>query len=188
MLAAPLRARGKVVGLLTISSDEEGRSFSTSELALAQTIAGSVAVAVETSKLLTQEQQQRMVAESLRDVLGALAGSLDRETVIRTIFEQLRRVIRYDGAAIYLRKRDKLVIGQTTGFANRYNDFRLPLSKDGPPQQIIKTKQPLAIADAVGYPNWHLPDSAGHIRSWMGAPLRRLPLWMGTARSLGARR
>jgi signal transduction histidine kinase len=171
LVAVPLRARGNMVGLMRVSSNEAGRSFTSAEVAWMQTIAGSVASAIETARLLAREQQQRIISEGLREVVAALASSLDRETVVRTIFQQLRKVVHYNGAAIYLRKNGKLVIYEGVGCCARYVDYKVPLRKDGPPQQVYKSRQPILIENVAECPQWHIPDPCGDIQTWMGVPL-----------------
>jgi signal transduction histidine kinase/DNA-binding response OmpR family regulator len=66
MLFVPLRARGTVVGLLAVGSDRPGRDFSPDEIALAETIAGDVAAALENARLAEQAQAAAVDAERQR--------------------------------------------------------------------------------------------------------------------------
>jgi signal transduction histidine kinase len=136
-----------------------------------QTISGSIAASIETARLLAQEQQQRLIAESLSEVVAALAGSLDQETVIRTIFEQLQRVVRFSGAILYLRERNALVITEASGVSAHTIGRKLHLATDLPPQQVFKRKRPQIVSDPTSYSDWREQDVVGDIGSWMGAPL-----------------
>lgn len=171
LMIAPLQAGGNVVGLVAIGTGDRDRSFGPAEIELVQTISGSIAASIETARLLAQEQQHRLIAEGLSEVVAALAGSLDQETVIRTIFEQLQRVVRFSGATLYLRDRKVLVIAEAAGLAAHCIGCKLPLAQELPPQQVFKRKQPLIVSDPSTYPDWQEQDSVGDIGSWMGAPL-----------------
>lgn len=66
MLLVPLKARGKVVGLLSIGSDQPGRTFTPNEVTLAETIAGDVAAALENARLAEQARAAAVDAERQR--------------------------------------------------------------------------------------------------------------------------
>jgi PAS domain S-box-containing protein len=66
MLFVPLRARGMVIGTLAVGSDQTGRTFTPDEIALAETIASDVAVALENVWLAEQAQAAAVDAERQR--------------------------------------------------------------------------------------------------------------------------
>src|SRR5262249_45648683 len=132
LLAAPLRARGAIIGTLRIGTDQVGRAFTSADVALAQTIAGLIASAIENARLFTEEQRQRQMSESLREVATVLTSSLDLETVLHTIFEQLGRVLEYDGGAIFLSDGDSLTLTEAAGVGKLYIGHRIPLADRDP--------------------------------------------------------
>ena len=89
LIMLPLWSRGSVTGLLSIASDQEDTAWSLADVRLAQTVAGTVANAIETARLFNEELKQRSLVESLNEVGNALTSSLDIDTVLQTIFEQL---------------------------------------------------------------------------------------------------
>jgi signal transduction histidine kinase len=66
MLFVPLRARGAIIGTLAVGSDQTGRTFTADEVALAETIASDVAVALENVRLAEQAQAAAVDAERQR--------------------------------------------------------------------------------------------------------------------------
>src|SRR6185503_17456481 len=131
-------------------------------------------VAQRTAQLETlfrQEHQQRQIAESLHQVATILNTSLDRDTVLAKIMEQLGRVIRYDRASIFLQEGDDLVITRSAVLADVYLDYRIPLASEDPAIRVFKQRQPLIIADVRLDPHGEVWEASDPIRSWMGAPL-----------------
>ena len=171
MMALPLLARGTVIGTIGIGISQTDRIFTPSEMRLAETVAGHVAGAIENARLFAEEQRQRHLAESLRQVATVLNSSLDRDTVLTKIMEQLGRVIQYDGASVFLQDDRDLVLARGTDFANMYIGYRVPLSGKDPTVRVLKSKAAGIIADVHQDPHWDIWPEGEKIRSWMGAPL-----------------
>lgn len=72
-ILAPLRARNALVGLLCIAADDPTRQYTPDDLALAQTVAGVLASAIDNANLFAQarsaaaEQERRRLARELHD-------------------------------------------------------------------------------------------------------------------------
>lgn len=66
-IAAPLRAGGKCVGLLTLAHHQPGRYGSEARL-ITQTFAGYAAVAIQNSRLYTSTQEQAWIASTLLQI------------------------------------------------------------------------------------------------------------------------
>ncbi|MFN2128955.1 MAG: GAF domain-containing protein [Anaerolineae bacterium] len=83
-LALPLRVRGRVIGVLTVQSERED-AFDEAYVALLQTMADQVAVAVDNARLFAESQaalaemraiQQRYVEQSWREYLRMRGGEV----------------------------------------------------------------------------------------------------------------
>jgi PAS domain S-box-containing protein len=81
-LAVPLRAKGAVIGVLTVS-DDVGREYSVEEVSLAQAFADQAAVALENARLFIAEQSARVEAQ------GALAALAESERALATLIGNL---------------------------------------------------------------------------------------------------
>ncbi|GEM_PF-1280557 len=174
LLHIPLQTRGEVIGIISVSSNQAERKFSSAEIKLAETVAGQVAGAIENARLFKDEQQQRHIAESLRDVTSILNRSLDQKTVLAEILAQLRRVIKYDGAAICLQQQHNLVIYDAVGTGKSYINRTIPLSNPDPVVQVFWQKQSYIIYDTqtdFRWPVWNTESAEILIRSWIGVPL-----------------
>jgi signal transduction histidine kinase/ActR/RegA family two-component response regulator len=104
-------------------------------------------------------------------VATALNRSLDRKTVFKTIFEQLGRVVKYDGAGLFLPVGGQLVLYDTTDYADDFIGYGIPLDSEDPVIQVFKEWQPIIIADVHDDPRWKIWPGGENIRSWMGVPL-----------------
>lgn len=171
LLLVPLLARGKVIGILSISLDQAGRRFTSSEISLAETVASQVGSAIETVRLFTRERRQRRMAESLREVATSLNSTLDREIVLEKLFEQLDRVIHHNGGSIFLLDGDDLVLANGAGSARQLIGRRVPLNTLDPAVRVFVEKRPYIVADTSVEPNWIPWERPRPILSWMGAPL-----------------
>ncbi|MBN1888815.1 MAG: GAF domain-containing protein [Thermoflexales bacterium] len=120
---------------------------------------------------LLETDRQRQMAESLRQVAQVLTTSLDCDTVLAHIVEQLRYVIQYDGSGIFLHEGDNLTISGGGRLADAYVGQRIPLSSPQPFVRVFKNKQPLVIPDVRDDPDWVVWEGGERIRCWMGAPL-----------------
>ena len=171
LLVVPLNARGHVVGLLIMATDQPEREFSPAEIHLAETIAGQIAGAIEVARLFEEEKRQRQLAESLRQVTTVLSASLERPTVLNAILEQLQRVLKYDEASIWLIDKEELVIKEVVGLSASHLGYRMPLKSGGPLTQVLQERQVVILTNLIkaeSWPAWFIPAEPN---SWMGAPL-----------------
>ena len=171
MMFVPLLARAEVIGNMTVSSTEDGRVFSADELNLAETIAGQVAAAIDMARLFEREKEQRQMAESLQETAAVLNSSLDLKVVLRKILEQLKRLVVYDGATIYLREGRHLVVQEADGIHASAVGSQISFAENSPVIEVFqqaKLHGATAETDTLRNGASGLAQSVG---SWMGAPL-----------------
>ena len=171
MMIIPLISHGDMFGTIGIDSDQPDRKFTDDEATLAETIAGQIAAAINNMRLFQKEQQQRRLAESLREGTSVLNSSLELNTVINKILEQLQRVIHYDASAIFLYDRDKLVLSDGRHIHKDFIGRSFPLSKNSPEAQVFTQRKPQIINDVLRDSTWGAWGEDDRIRSWIGVPL-----------------
>lgn len=120
---------------------------------------------------LLETDRQRQMAESLRQVAQVLTASLDRDTVLAHIVEQLGCVIQYDGSGVFLRDGDDLVVSWGDQGADTYLGRRVSLSSQDPAARVFASRRPLVVPDVQVEPHWSVWNGGERIRCWMGAPL-----------------
>ena len=174
-ICVPLIARGRVVGVLTTSHPDPDK-LTEDDLALLTAIADQAGIAVENARLFKAEQERRQLASTLQEIVRTISSTLDPDQVFLQVLEQLRRVIDYDSASIFLVEDDHLRLVAARGFSDDTGllGMRLPLTTDLIDAVLLATNQPMFVEDVQLNPGWlkteDLPDSA-HIRGWIGAPL-----------------
>lgn len=106
-LGAPMRARGKVVGVLSVLG-EANHHFTVDEITLLEAIADQVGGAVENARLFGAETarreeavRRREVAEGLRDIITLLNSDRELDNILPKIVEQAVRLLGADAAAVF---------------------------------------------------------------------------------------
>jgi diguanylate cyclase (GGDEF)-like protein len=100
-ISAPMRARGKVLGVLSAQSyrpDAYGRS----DLELLEGIADLAAVASQNVLHVAMLEHRRREAENMEEIVRALVGSLDVEEVLARVAEAALDLLEADQAVVWL--------------------------------------------------------------------------------------
>ncbi len=118
------------------------------------------------------EREQRVLAEALRDSAAALSSSLEPETVMARLLENVGRVVPHGAANI------SLIEGQVARpvYWRGYPDAvirEVKLSIHTPNlRHILEKEMPLFISDTTLNSEWEVLPGAEWIRSYVGAPIR----------------
>ena len=171
VLLAPLIARDAPIGALVLMSNEAKQSFSASEVRVLETIAGQVATAIDTVRLLDEVRRQRDVAEALRQTATALSRNLDQQNVLGAILEQLDQVFAAEGAAVALVEGDELVTAAATGLSEASIGQRTGLDGESAAPSVLRSRKALLIEDTHKDGAAALHGSPSATRCWLGAPL-----------------
>src|SRR5574341_876959 len=108
LLTAPLFADGQPMGVIQVISALPN-TFTQADAELLATTAALIETAVARAQaydravqLVKAEYHQREVAETLRQVAILINASLDQDTVLNRILEQLAQVVDYDSSSLML--------------------------------------------------------------------------------------
>ncbi len=123
------------------------------------------------------ERRARTVADALREATVALTRSLDRETVLATLLDHLRRLVPFDRASVMLLEEASRVSVRAIFDGDRV----VPLGPDERPEfeatdhpilhGILTTGVAVVIPDVRTHSEWSLPTDGSSEGSWMGVPL-----------------
>lgn len=123
------------------------------------------------------EQRARTIADTLREATMALTRSLDRETVLVTLLDRLRRIVPFDRAAVMLLDEASRVSVRAVFDGDRFfplpTDVRSAFDPADHPivHTILKTGTAILIPDVHAHPDWRFPTDRSSETSWMGVPL-----------------
>jgi PAS domain S-box-containing protein len=168
----PLVTRERVVGVLTLVHPQVGR-FSSDDLALLKAIADQAGIAVENARLFAGEQERRRFASTLREIAQTVNSTLDPAQVFTEVLVQLKRVIDYDSASIFLLEDARLRLVAARGF-DQAASVVIPFDPRVLIGRVLSTRRPLVVADVQQDAGWvrtdQVPESRD-IHGWIGAPL-----------------
>ena len=183
VLGVPLKAGGKVMGVILVDDDHAG-PFTEDEIRLVSLFADQAAIAVENARLFEAEREQRELAETLRQVGAALAATLDADTVLDRLLEQLVRVVPNDIANLMIIEGENASIVRRRGYEQWGIDERVPLATfpmaDLPNLvTMAQTGEPVVVSDTSADPKWIRRVETSWQRSYAGAPIRALGKTIG---------
>ena len=175
-LVIPVRDDGELVAVLALGGRPADRPFTDEDRALAQAAAGRASQSIRNARLYAAEQEQRTLAESLRDIAAALNSTLDFDEVLDRILANVGRMAPHDAANIMLIESGVARIVRNRGYAERGVEeamlaLRFPVADTPHLRQMVETGQPLVIPDAQSYPDWVDYPETRWIRSYASAPI-----------------
>ena len=171
-VAIPLRASGRVLGVLNVESHRLA-AFGEYDALFLSMLASQIAAAMERTRLYMAEQRRRERAEALGQIAATLATMLDIDEGLETALAQLEKLIAYDSASIALFQDGVARIRAWRGFEDiTLVVTAIAISELRTLQALIATKQAILIPDTAESSLWR-PDVLGGtpIRCWIGAPL-----------------
>jgi diguanylate cyclase (GGDEF)-like protein/PAS domain S-box-containing protein len=171
-MGVPLRAGGRKIGYLTLDSRKVD-AFDANAANLAQAFANQAAIAIENSQLFESAKQRAREAETLRQAGAIVASTLDQDTAIQLILEQLERVVPYDSASVQLLRGNYLEIVGGRGWpaGSSVVGIRFPIPGDNPNTLVVENRQPQIFSDTRRQYIQFNQKPHDRIYSWMGIPL-----------------
>lgn len=157
VIAAPLRARGKLVGVINIVDKNTDRVFTENEIHILKTFAQQAAIAVDNAHLFEAANRRAEEAETLREVSLIVAGILDKDQAVQRILELLGRVVICDSAIVLLKEADVLkVVGERQWTKTpSFLDVAFPIKSTSPYSEVARHNTPLLLPDiSERFPEW----------------------------------
>lgn len=174
-MGIPMIARDEVIGMLTLDSRAPA-AYTTEDAEIAMAFANQAAFAIHNARLYQSEREQRTLAEVLREISLTLSSTLEPTGILKTLLEQVERVVPYDSACVMLLEGDEVRIAAHRGYerfgvAHLMDDFRMTLSRTPNLLKMSENRQPYFIANVKSASEWEVTGVDEHIGSWLGAPL-----------------
>ena len=164
-----------------IIEDAEQRQTATEEFRqtkelLQQEIIEREQVEKEREKLLSTEHKQRLQAETLAEATLALTSLTSLADVLDEILRQVKRLVPYRTAHIVLLQGENLRIASWQGYRARGSEALIsslvqPLADFPLDREVVRSQQPVVIADTHQEPRWIVQDGTSWIKSHMVIPI-----------------
>ncbi|MFC2037797.1 GAF domain-containing protein, partial [Chloroflexota bacterium] len=174
-LAVPLKAKGQVIGVLDVQSDQVD-AFDGSDLLVLQSLAHQAAIAIENARLLKAAHRR---AEQFR-VIGEVGRRITSILAVDELLDQMARLIRdafdYYGVGIGLVEGDEVVFkagaGASWAVTQRNHSWRLKVGEEGLTGWVAATGEPLLVPDVSQEPQYHYVPEASETRSEICVPMK----------------
>ena len=171
LIAIPLTRRGLVRGILEVVNRKNEEPFTEDDLALLTPLGEHVAVAVANARLRDQAQRRRLEYQLLAEVSADVGKSMTRGEALDRILDNLKKLVPYDAASIFLyeRKTDTIASVAHTGYPQRAQEKIRVKSDEGIVGEVARTKQGVIVPDVRNDP--HYANVRARTRSEMVAPM-----------------
>jgi PAS domain S-box-containing protein len=171
-MLVPLVAGENVLGVLVLDNFNIPAAFTEEDENLTQSLAQQAALGLENARLFTSAEQRAAQLQALTQVAGTITSSLQSEDLIASLLDQLKLILPYETATLWLRRGNQVSVAAASGFSDA--ESRTGISVDVGDsvlfQEMAKTGQAISVEDIrldSRFPSIMEPDKF----SWLGIPL-----------------
>ncbi len=171
-MLVPLVAGENVLGVLVLDNFNIPAAFTEEDENLTQSLAQQAALGLENARLFTSAEQRAAQLQALTQVAGTITSSLQSEDLIASLLDQLKLILPYETATLWLRRGNQVSVAAASGFSDA--ESRTGISVDVGDsllfQEMARTGQAISVEDIrldSRFPSIMEPDKF----SWLGIPL-----------------
>ena len=171
-LSVPLIARGATLGALTLVSTNPGRRYGSSDVELAQEIAGRAALHIDNSRLYAAQAKAARQAARLQSLIDVTFTAETLEGMLEGLLTRVTEELETQLAALLLTDESgsSLTMRAAVGLEDDVKvGVRVPVGQ-GFAGRVGATRQPLAVEDVRTFPVVS-PYLKERVRSIVGVPL-----------------
>lgn len=92
-VVAPISLRGQVIGALGLHETEDKRWWTDEELALIETVADQMALAIENARLFEQTQSRAARERLIREITDRFRGAVDIESILQMTVQEVSKAL-----------------------------------------------------------------------------------------------
>ena len=171
-IVAPLRSYGDTIGAMVVHAGKRLRGpFTPEDRELAETIAGQIAGPVMNARLYVEEKRSRELAERLHKIAGAMAESLDQQTVLDEILRQLAQLIEFDSGTVQLIEGDAMRVLAVWNLPDAELGRVRPLKTHPFNARLAQSSSPVLLSMAQARDLWPASEEMPEVKSVLGVPL-----------------
>jgi PAS domain S-box-containing protein len=146
VLFVPLVAGGKAAGVISLQNIDREHAFGEADQQLLTTVAGSVSVALENARLVSETRQRVGELGTVNSVGQALSSQLDLEGLIELVGERVRETFDADIAYVALHDEDAGRIDFAYYFESGERRPEAPMEYgEGLTSEILRSREPLLL-------------------------------------------
>ncbi|MCH8055124.1 MAG: GAF domain-containing protein [Deltaproteobacteria bacterium] len=152
----PLKARGKVVGILSVSTSQP-RSFEPREVELLVAIGNVIGAALENARLFEETKRRSQELQGLYTITSATTQSLDLRSTVHSALLKTIEVLRVDAGRLYVfdKSRHELRLTAHHGLPDgELKDYVSYVPGEGVVGEIFKECRPIAFSDITSDPRY----------------------------------
>ncbi len=173
LVSVPIKTRDGIVGVIEVVNKRHG-TFFPMDMNLLTKLSDWIAIAIDNAYLYEAAQGRQRFTEALNESMAKLSSTLDLPVILDDILGQLKCVVNYSSASLWMRDGDRLMMWANAGFTTAEQEklriTPLPITNK-PFQSMLATQQPCRIPDVHKQPDLDAIVGTERIRSWIGAPL-----------------
>lgn len=149
LIGLPLYTADRVFGVLEVLNRTGGKDFEEADLKLLEALADQVSVALDHALLYQRTRRQRAEVEALYRIGLVLNEKLELGDILEVLLDQVKQVVPYDAAALYLIQSDSGALSWLVqrGYPeDTLSQVQLKLG-DGAVGWVAKSGEPLSLGD-----------------------------------------
>jgi GAF domain-containing protein len=176
LMMIPMSTGTTWLGALLVEG-HQGQAFTSDQARLCRNIADQAALVIDSQLLLRRAQQSAEREHALRDIAAALSSTLDSESVLQKVLENLEHVLPHDAANILVVEEGVAHPVAMRGYRElgvdeeQLKKLSLPIGAAENLRRMRDQKRPVIIPNTATYPDWVHTDETDWIGSYIGAPI-----------------
>jgi PAS domain S-box-containing protein len=143
----PLAAGRKAIGVVSLQNVDREHAFSEADLRLLVTLCGSLGVALDNARLVSETQQRNAELALINSVQDSIAGELDQQAIYDLVGEKLREVFAAQVVDIAVHDEDAGLLRFVYQFERGVHYPNVTLGVVGFRKHVIETREPLAVLE-----------------------------------------
>jgi GAF domain-containing protein len=170
-LLIPIQSGERCIGVLVLDNFNTPAAFKEEDETLLLSLSQQVGLSLQNVRLVQTTQERAAQLEALTDAATNLTSSLQSNELVASLLDQLKPVIPYDTATLWLREKDRLTVAAARGFPDTDRRLGLTVVAEGSAlfKEMIRTGQGVLVGDVRQDPRF--PTLEAPRLSWLGLPL-----------------
>ena len=170
-LLVPIMAGDQSIGILVLDNFNTPGAFRVEDEALMISLSQQVALSLENVRLVHATAERAGQLQALNDVATSMTSSLHSDELVASLLDQLRPVLPFDTATLWLREGERLVVSAARGFPDteKRHGLTVAVTDSALFKEMIRSGQAIFVPDVRDDPRF-LSVEAPRL-SWLGIPL-----------------